>query len=225
MGTIRDILDIIEQARSLFPREHVWTERIFTTSLKPLYEKLHVIHTDYMLMLEGVRRHVGDVVDDGDLVDSNSAREAIESLRKARLEFEPVRIDVSALARATMKQVESQRAVAICDEAQEESLDRGPVHNFCSNVIRYFPPQMSLSDGINGTTTSTAVLDMLEIILLSGERGNEYFEQNRKRLDADFDIGELISETLLDRTRKFRAVSDAYAKLEVHIVGLSKSKP
>lgn len=167
-------------------------DKTFREILEPIFNDLMLVHSDYVRMFEEVQDKLAAIpdltVEDG----KNRLREIAESLRRQRLQFEPVRVKLAALTRELGGGLFGQAPKIDPPEARE----------FVTSVIRYFPVG-------NITVGSSRSSVLVAALRGAAEITSEQVERYGQGLP------ELVTSTINDCREKWSSVCDSYARLKI----------
>jgi hypothetical protein len=191
---IEILLKLIDRIIDLKKYQVERLQKTFRDVLDPLFNDLLSVHGDYVRMFEDVR---AELTATGIL--SGEARqhkllEIAESLRRQRLEFEPVRDKLTALTRELRSGIYAGSLSFECPEADE----------FVAAILQYFP-RADLS-----TRTSRS-----SVLLVAIQTGAIITAAQVTRDGKS--LPELVDATIEDCRQKWQSVCDAYAKLKLAV--------
>ncbi|MCK2239203.1 MULTISPECIES: hypothetical protein [unclassified Crossiella] len=162
-------------------------------ALLRLMADLEAVHRDYLLMFNSVLDETPDAWAHGEAGFTEQVGKVAKSLRRLRVDFEPVRVRVHALAAAF-----------------SEAPLSAPERAFAVAVLKYFPTGEIARTGppqgaaaaitVSTRTSGTAVLDHL-YRALDGELGQE--------------LSGLIKDTITFHQQRWAVVCTAFAALHV----------
>ena len=172
-------------------------ERLYKTFqdiLDPIFNDLMSVHSNYLRMFEGVEEQLKALPDLDSEDGKRGLREIAESLRRRRLEFEPVREKLAALTRELGGGLHGLPPKIGPAEAQE----------FVASVIQYFPVGNITNRSSRSTVLVMALRGAAEITPAQVDRYGQ-------------SLPELVTSTMNDCREKWSSVCDSYAKLKIAV--------
>jgi hypothetical protein len=194
------LLKVLDRLIDLVKYRGERVRRIFDEIFDPTFRDLEAIHKDYCAMFEQV---LGELPMPDELGTPEARRAllaAAEKLRLRRLEFEPVRVKVAAVARETLGgRFAGTRKVVFAPEADA----------FLRAVVDYFPSGYVQG----GSATSDATSLMVALRMSANPIAPAEIERHGDTLSA------MVSATLLESRGRWRIVCDRYAALRAAVAG------
>ncbi len=160
--------------------------------LDPIFNDLMSVHSNYLRMFEEVQEKLAAIPDLTTEDGKKKLREIAESLRRQRLEFEPVREKLAALTRELGGGLYGPALRIDPPEAQE----------FVASVVQYFPSGNITTRMSRSSVLVTALRGAAEITAAQVE----HYGQG---------LPELVTSTVNDCREKWSSVCDSYAKLKI----------
>jgi hypothetical protein len=171
-------------------------ERVHNELLKPAFEDLLKIHSDYLEMFLSASIALPSPVDATPEA-VQKRLEVAEALRQKRVVFEPVRQKIRSLRRELIGTAAEPRALGISPE----------VDAVVRAMLEYLPDGMPrLGAGSRATVLYTAIRESAATIQLNAA------EVHGTSLD------EIISETILDCRLRWSLVTEAMARFQLALV-------
>lgn len=189
------LLKLIDRLIQLKSYQAEQLQKTFDDILSPTFEDLLEVHRDYVAIFEDVRGALPAHSEMDTPAGRQKLKEIAESLRLRRLEFEPVRTQLSAMIRSIQGSRYGARHKLFSGEAQE----------FIDAVIEYFPEGY-----LNGTRNASRATALYAAIRSSAD------SITTAQIQRDgATLPELIDDTINDCRQRWSVVCERFAALRL----------
>ncbi len=180
IDTLLQLLDRVIQL-SKYRKSKVRT--VFHELVQPLFEELLIVHANYIEMFEEATACLEDYLGPNS---EQTVREVIDRLKQRRIEYEPVRTKLDAMAGAFFS-------------ASSE------LEQFGTALFYYFPKGY-LSYNVRHHSTTFRVIEQLELLIS---------KQKEEPLRLCMEALEIVDVALMAKREQWARVCEQYAKLKI----------
>ena len=191
---IEVLLKLIDRLIDLKKYQTERLHKTFQEVLDPLFNDLLAVHGNYIRIFEEVQEQLTAIPDPGSEEGKKKLLEIAETLRRRRLEFEPVREKLTAMTRELGGSVYGKGPKLESPEAEE----------FVAGVIQYFPRANMVA---NTSRASALVMAIRGGAAITAAQVDRYGRS----------LPELVAFHIKDCRDRWSAVCDSYAKLKTAV--------
>lgn len=191
---IEILLKLIDLLLNLNKYERERLHKTFQEILDPVFNDLMAVHQNYIRLFEDVQEQLALIPDLNSEDGKKRLLEVAESLRRQRLEFEPVREKLAAMSRELGGGLYGAGPKMESPAAQE----------FVGSVFKYFPQANFTDRASRSSALVVALRGAATIIPAQIEHNGRY-------------LPELIESTIRDCREKWSAVCESYARLKIAV--------
>jgi len=197
---IDTLLNLVDRVLQLLRLRESRKDRLFSKLWQPTFEELRNVHTDYLEILEACSNALEVIaVSPENWETQRQIKDVINTLRKARLKYEPVR----------------RQLLAIINEAQKYGYD-DIEEKYLSSLVNYFP---SISNRRLSTAAadSLTLLEALSEVLTSNEYEVRFFSDSVHNVSLEIKGALAKMRVSWDMVcNSYSALQHKYSRLDVH---------
>ena len=193
---LEDFLAIVDRLISLKEYKNRRLNKLFEDLFEPVFNELLIVHRDYLNMFEETYK----ILPSAEFLESSQPiskeyrqqmNKAANYLRKTRIEFEPVRVKLRALAK-------NMDTMELADEA----------HAFVQSVCNYFP------SGEIPTRRSSST-ELLDTIQYYSDKAHVDIPEDFWSSQYSYEIQEYIQEVINNHKDNWSNVCETYVQLKI----------